>query len=302
MAFLEVNGWAIPILEAGKTRLKLGDKSRSPAGDARYSEREHLGDYSATTGLLSSTVAEALKALLEGRGHAFRFGEGLQSFTGLQPEPGYAGLAMSATPPAPLEGALDITQGSFRLRYNAQLGHSWTVQWREYDGVDWSIATLTSGGLSYLDGVATAGVGSTATALAAEVLDGVVRLSYSGSGALAGLADLVVLPYDVATGMAEAFHATNYNFSPLPLIRVSGDLVDGRVILCEAKVSNSPFVQAFLSQSWHGDSKQVAFAFSARAETVAPPAAPPAEETFYLLQENGDRLLQENGDGLLQEF
>lgn len=29
-------------------------------------------------------------------------------------------------------------------------------------------------------------------------------------------------------------------------------------------------------------------------------AAPPGE-TFYLLQENGDRLLQENGDGILLE-
>ena len=264
MPFLAIGGFPVPVQDgsASLSTVRQGQKSRSPSGLLRTSQRDDRLEMAGVTRYYATEDADAFEGLVNGRGHVFHFQDGLQSFTGLQPEPNYAGLTIdTGAATANINGSLDITQGSFRLRYNAQLGHNWTVQWREYDGADWSIATLTAGGLSYLDGAATAGVGSTATALAVEVLDGVVRLSYSGSGTLDKLADLVVLPYNMTAEMVQPLHATNYNFSPLPMLKLSGGALP-QPMLAVGQVASSSVVQGNVNGSWENNLRQVSFLLS----------------------------------------
>ena len=137
------------------------------------------------------------------------------------------------------------------------------------------------------------------TAVSVDVVNGVVSLGYTGSGTVTGLADLVVLPVVVSQDMATSLSSTEYSFSPLPHVKASGDLVGGRRFVCDAKVMTSPFLQGFFDDANRNDVRRIAFMLRALYEYEEPDII--TGQTFYILQENGDKLLQENGDGLLQE-
>lgn len=303
MPFLSLNGWSLPIRDGGvvTSRMKRGDASRSPRGRMRSSRRDFIGEFAATTIELEIEDAEALEGLIDGAGHAWHFDGGLMSTNGLGPEPGASGAVPQFGYSTPsIRGGLIVTQASFALRYNVQFSDGWTVQWREYNGTTWRVCALTSSGKGYIDGVSTAGVGSTSTALSVAVVDGVLELGYTGVGTLSELTDVAAVPYEFSASLAASLSASVHSFSPLPRIKLSGDLVGGRRYVCVCRVTRSDVAQYRAPSGWQSNRKRVAFSVQALYEYEEPPTI--TGDTFYILQENGDKLLQENGDGLIQEY
>lgn len=214
--------------------------------------------------------AEAFERLVQGEGHYFSFADGLQASTGLNPMPGYNAVVINFN--NGLAGLPGYLRGLIlpNIEYDAQLGEEWTIIFRDGLGggefVDTG-AALRSDGFYVLNGGASSGTwypGSWPTTLEVDVVDGVLRLSGTGSN----VDDLVILPFRASESMMNALTEDSGGdpmWGPLPVHRITGDVIAEDHAFMVGEVTGVRFVQkpqevsGNVSTMWVNNAKLVDF-------------------------------------------
>jgi len=96
MPFFALNSVVIPIAlgQCRRGQSKIGASDRAFSGDARNMARGYRRTWESTAMFQDYQIADNFIHLINGQGHAVRFGDGPTSSTGLSPIPGFTGRGM----------------------------------------------------------------------------------------------------------------------------------------------------------------------------------------------------------------
>lgn len=255
--FLTLNGVRVPVATWQRDFEAVGDAGRAFSGAYRSSRRALKRVWSIETAPLSRADAEALAAILQGRGDAWTFDDDLYSAKG-NPLNGdgvvqssvvkYGASALRLTGDGSAELAAESQKFPLApgtpytamawLRNDLSAGQ-FSLQVREYDedgGFLASRSTQFSGSSWTFHSNASDWVSGPNARQAA------VRLSISGTPTGSAYADdLIFIPADIPTSVRDAIEAAGAYTGP-PRLLASGDLPGGDV-LCEAEVTGNEGVR-----------------------------------------------------------
>lgn len=274
MSYLELAGVQLRALD-GRSSQQLGNparRSRSWRGFMRDARRNIRRSWQFEGKFLDYGEAESLQHILNGEGHMFDFEDGLQSWTGLNPMPGYktrlyAGAANKAGNPSGTMGPGDgIGNGDIFMQYDAQLPSEWTLVWWETVGASsstWIQVAIRSDGQGWLGGVEDLTVGrpGDSNKFGLEVVDGFVNI-YLNDNTTPRMDDLVILPYKAYSNHITAWATQDdVKFSPLPALRVTGDFCNEDYVLCLGEVTGSSYLQKPADEggAWVNNSQTIRF-------------------------------------------
>lgn len=265
MPFLTLNGHTISVFNATprKTLTQKGSARRSFKGQIRDSRRNIRRAWRMDACFLDYEEAVSLENVIDGVGHYIGFTDGLEATTGLNPQPGFGAFILDLSLAIPStsisSGIRSAADPSFIIEYNAQLISKWTVQWRETtDGTNWSIITERSDGAIWADGVRNDSYVSLATL---GVASGVATFT-DGNGDLEAMTDLAILPYEVTEDHILSWHSSTRPFSPLPVLRVEGDITQESVIWAVGNISDIKYIQKpreYPGIGWLNNAKVISF-------------------------------------------
>lgn len=256
MAFLELNGYPIEVLNAqvSQQQTRQGRGRRSHRGMMRDPRRGIRRTWSLTAKFQEPDEARGLEGLIAGRGHFFGFGRGLvadEPGTGLSPS--FAGTFQSALMSPRINpglgrsglGFITVDDGDTTdfLNYPAQLGPDWSIFWADSQVpsglATWDMWGKTSDGKLYRN----AAVASSAFTFDPIVENGDVRIT-TACGCEAGLTDLVILPWRASEAQVIAWTTPGVDrWGPLPVLRMTGDIIDKPATFVVGELSSSPFQQ-----------------------------------------------------------
>jgi hypothetical protein len=220
MPFLELNGYAVPILnaQAAQGQTRRGRRDRSYRGQVRDNRRAIRRVWNCAAKFKDWNEAEALQNLIWGNGHACFAREGFQHSTGLNP----LNIDMTrfrALPDVELRPGRGVggfyspdTDGQM-LTFGLQAEDCWTVIWEEGNDIrDVGLKARTSDGVGYEDGVRNDRVG--ARFGASNIFIWIPSGGDLGMQALGGaegiLGDVILLPWRASEEQLAAFTATRY--------------------------------------------------------------------------------------------
>lgn len=193
--------------------------------------------------------AESFVRQLNGEGHVVYFNDGVHASTGLNPLPGYQGFKINQQgfgAFGAFGGVMETLGGAGELlRYDAQLrdGHWTFMQWDSDGG--WNLKARTGDGRSYQN--TTGGFTENKETLSPDdeftidVVDGVLALSVNTSGAQY-TDDIVILPYNASRAQIEGHASIQHPMGPLPVMRMTGDIVSEQWIYVVGTVTNREYV------------------------------------------------------------
>ena len=252
MAFLEINGLALPIQAAQKNYSSRGRRDDSARGMIRDTRRGHRETWRLDVCSEDWAFITALERYVEGQGHFFDLNDGVQASTGLQLAPGYAGLR----PRPDLTGAFG-NPGHFETLAVGQVACidaqfddlSWGLAWWEDTGGGWITYGRTWDGRGFEAGIRDDDVGDPlggTSALAVRVVEGVMYLQNEG-GAGVGIDDIVPLLFSPTDPYFVAWAALTVPHSQLPLLRITGSMIEDQMNVDEAwafgRVADSKFMK-----------------------------------------------------------
>jgi hypothetical protein len=219
MAFLTINGFDLGILDgsASLPTEAIGYEVRAYSGHMLQSTRGRARSIEATTPILSSSDATAVRGLLQGLGHFWGFSDAYSS-RGLGPASGSGSYTVSS-------GNINVASGA-TVTFNTNVGSSWSLLVRYNSGP--GTYTSDSGGAKYLNGATTALTVSNI----ADVSSGDFQLKgqaiTTGTPTAQSYSFAAVVPYVFTTAMHVAFSASASPFqSELPRLTVSGNAFRG---------------------------------------------------------------------------
>lgn len=240
MPYLTLNGVTIPVRanESQTAREIIGETGRAFSGALRSTVRARKRNWSLRTPPVTPDLAAAIVGLVEGQGHAFSFDTDLYSTKGL-PVHSSALAAITTSSPKFGDGCLGLDPNGY-VTYATALGGEWTVGvWRDGGG-GWTHWMVTSEGAVYQDG---APAGPAPSWLEVDVHGNVTIVDSLG----ALYDDLVCLPYVIPASWAAVWGTATEAFSPLPRLRLSGDIVRGLPTLVQGQIGSAPDVLAGLA-------------------------------------------------------
>jgi len=231
MAFLEVNGWALPVVD-GSVRVQPlssnDDTSISIRGATQIPRRALRESWSFDTCFMDHLDGKTLAALAAGEGHVFDLSTGFEAQSGLS---GLAALSSAGFQPGALgafgRGVVTASASTGRM-LEIDTGHrgAWTIlcSRKALSSRAWHTGALCSDGRGFLDGAPSSTFGRTfgTDPVVFEVNDGVVIATQQGAEAVA-VDDLIFLPFAAGDGALAAWTSTarTRKFGPLPFVRVS---------------------------------------------------------------------------------
>lgn len=279
MAFLSLNGFALPVADATARRrvVKTGRRERAFRRPLRDMSRGARRTWDVDLVVLDPDAADAVIAAIQGRGHFFDMADGLQASTSLMPLAGvHSSVRMlPQTWGAHGRGAAWFGSASqpSAVRWDAQLPDAWTVLWREY-GADhiWHTYAKRIDGAGFVDGARLDTIGeTTGTHMSVVVVDGVVNF---GPATVAPLMvdDVVVLPYRAPDAMLASWTVQAApKFGPCPLVHLQGDAINGDV-WAVGEVTDVRFVQKpnlLAGYGWLSNAKVISATFTEVEEAFA---------------------------------
>ena len=239
MAFLTVSGFAIPISASGVSldRQGHGEQTMSYGGKQQPQRWGVTRSFELSSPLTTREEADALSGLIAGDGHYMPFDTTLYSTKGLGPYTGYT-ITMSATGGAASGGYVQVTSAQW-LTYTFSSNYDRTFMVCKYVGAAWVHYALTydySTGttVQYKNGAVHTPIGgdnitnwhSYNSTYGDWKLEG---KDIAGVAANSRYDQMVIAPYVMTAEMIAAFDTeiltTGLPFSPLPTLRVSGDLI-----------------------------------------------------------------------------
>ena len=250
MAFLELNGWTVPVAAGSVSEepVEIGERDRAFDGTYRSSIRAVKRRWRMKTVPMIRSDAEALRGLLLGLGHYWSFDTDLYSSKGLGPVAGYS--ATQSSTGGRFGGKVSVTS----ISYAAGLPSSWTVLVSRWSGTAWEKYAVRSDGAKWKDGARNDALSTTWL----SVSGGTVTLT----GTSTSFDELIVLPYLATDAQIQAWHALTVPFSALPRINATGDLVQRTAsspLVVQCQVMNEEIVQFAKGGAWHKDGKVIEF-------------------------------------------
>lgn len=268
MTFLTLNGLTVSVADssASKRVADVGWTGRSYDGDQHDSVLAERPSWQIATTPLTEAAGVELERLLHGDGHHFDFDSSLYSERkGLGPTSGYS-MSLVTSSPTPKLGTKCAKFGSgsvlyYATGYTGDYSLLWwfnnTVSW-EHLAVVYDSAAATS--TRYVDGAVNSSTwynlynsGNRWGVTSAGTLTFYGKLRATDTNATVAIDDLVVLPYQVTTGLINAHYnsGTGRAFSALPLLDLSGDVTESpSAIEVRARDIEVGFVQGFSTGSW----------------------------------------------------
>lgn len=216
MAFLLINGIEIKAMQASRSVVRMGSRSRAFSGMARGALRAQKLEWSCSTAPLDAREKVAVAGLLEGRGHALTFNVDLYTSKGLAPFT-TGTYTLPASSPTPKFGAkcLSVTAGT--MAWATKLPGAWTVLLWKYNGSTWDRWSKDSSGACYKNG-----------AVAADA-SGVTVPTGSMALGVGQFDDVVVLPFLIPTAWHGAAlwgrQSQTQGWSALPVLNGSGTML-----------------------------------------------------------------------------
>lgn len=272
MPFLSLNGHTIKVFNATprQTLTQKGGARRSFKGQIRDPRRNIRRAWKMDACFFDYDEATMLENVINGLGHYVGFVDGMEATTGLNPDPGFRDLFFrpsTSVPSTNITGMITTPlTGNFRFDYDAQLGADWTVHWREDDSSTWEIITKRSDGAQWVSGVRN---DAYVTAAEVTVSSGVVQGRDANSN-LENMTDLAILPYLATESHILSWHAATERFSPLPVLRVEGDLFSENIIWGVGQVGDVRYIQKpedIPGIGWLNNAKIVSFEIAEVNET-----------------------------------
>jgi hypothetical protein len=283
MPFLSVNGWSVPVASVQRPeREVIGARGRAQSGVMRRGDRAQALILEAETPVMAAADANALEAMCLGRGFAFSLNDGLYSQrTSLGPVAGY-NAALHTTSPTPKFGArylkVNSSGGACAWAFNLEETNVWSAMWwhnhNNSPSNTWAhyCVVNNAGQWSvYVDGSLTYGPSGTPPTspgnFSASVSGNLLTFSLLGkqvngtNSANANFDDLVLLPWAVPAGLVAAVVASTRAFPAPPFVEVSGDVVDGRVVLCAAEVTAQAVERAVIGGTWTNTLRSLSIRF-----------------------------------------
>jgi len=240
MAFLTVSGFTIPISASGIAleRQGHGEQTMSYGGKQQPQRWGVTRSFDLSSPLTTREDARALSGLIAGDGHFVPFDNTLYSTKGLGPNSGYT-ITMSAVGGAAGGGYVQVTSGQ-TLVYTFDLSnYDRTFMICKYVGAAWVHYALTYDAsttttVQYKNGAVHAPIAADDITnwFAYDPTNGDWTLEGATIAGAAGNSrydQMVIAPYVMTAEMIAAFDTeiltTGLPFSPLPALRVSGDLI-----------------------------------------------------------------------------
>ncbi|QDP63941.1 MAG: hypothetical protein Unbinned3992contig1000_55 [Prokaryotic dsDNA virus sp.] len=263
MAFLTISGYEIPISSDGVSLERQGYGERTLSyGGAQQPERWGVTNvFDLTATLMTREQARALSGLIQGDGHYWAYDTMLYSSKGLGPVTGYI-VTMSATGGAVGGGYVQVTS-SHDIEYPFNTSSDRTMMVCKYVGAAWVHYALTYDAstattVQYKNGAehTPAGGDNITNWYTYTASTGIHKLDgkdIAGTNADARYDQLVIVPYVMPADMIAAFDTelltTNLAFSPLPLLRVSGTMIEDGPQLYAGSTVNSSYQIAAVTAS-----------------------------------------------------
>ena len=265
MAFLTVSGFEIPISATGVNleRQGLGESQVSYGGKQMADRFGVTNVFELTATLNTRENARAFSGLIQGDGHYIGFDSSLYSSKGLGPFEGYT-VTMSATGGATGGGYVQVTSGQ-KIEYPFFAPNDRTVMVCKYTGGAWvhyalTFDSSTSTTVQYKNGAPHSPVaGDNITnwyAYTGTSASGFWKLEGKDIDGAAGNSrydQLVIVPYVMSADMIAAFDTeiltTGLSFSPLPQLRISGDMIEDGPQLYVGSTVSSRYQMAAVSAS-----------------------------------------------------
>jgi len=239
MAFLTVSGFAVPISATGVSleRQGHGEQAISYGGKQQPPRWGVTRVFDLSSPLTTRADAQALSGLISGDGHFIPFDTTLYSTKGLGPNIGYT-ITMSAAGGAVGGGYVQVTSAqTLTYTFSAPIDRTFMVC--KFVGAAWVHYALTydaSTGttVQYKNGVPHTPIAgdSVANWFSYNATYGYWQLEGKTIAGVAGNArydQMVMAPYVMTAEMIAAFDTeiltTGLPFSPLPALRVSGDVI-----------------------------------------------------------------------------
>ncbi len=292
MSYLTINGYALPVADGsvrGETEI-IGQDERAFSGALLSDIRSYKRSWRVVTTPRLYAEAEAIHALLLGRGHAWDFEEAGGTNWGYSSKgrtfTSQSGASRVTADPHFGSANLELSAGSSSVEWALDLPSTWTAMvWRD-TGSGWAHYIETSDGDYYLDGVASIQEGWF------SVSGGDFTLQHSGLSAV-GFDDLVVLPFVITAEMAAAFGTSTEAFSALPELSLSGDVVGGDVISVIGRDLKTRDIQVALGGSWRNNAREVdVLLLEERTESTAvAPAPDPFVNAYSVLFDGTDEYM-----------
>lgn len=288
MPFLTINGKEVPVASyARPEREVIGARGRSQNAVMRRGDRAQALILDVETPVIEAADADELEGMALGLGYAFGFDTGLYSGrTSLGPNAGYT-AALGTTAPTPKYGTrrlnVNSSGGAVAWAVDLPVSNQWTAMWwhnlnnspantwTHYavvnDGGQWTV--YTDGAVTYgPSGTPPTSPGNFSQAVSGDVLTfSLLGKQVNGTNsAVAYFDDLVILPWAASAELVAAVDASARAYPAPPFVEVSGDCVDGDVVLCSLAVTSQTGVQAVMGGAWKTTLRSVSF----RVEEVAP--------------------------------
>jgi len=264
MAFLEINGWALPVVD-GSVRVQPqalnDDTSISVRGATRVPRRAIRESWSFDTCFLDHLDGKTLANLAAGNGHFFDLATGTEAQSGLSAASAL-GAGARFQPGAFGQfgrGVLAVPAATGRV-LEIDTGHRgpWTILCSRKTASDatWYTGALCSDGRGFEAGAPSSTFGRSfgGDAVVFDVHDGVLVVTQQTDAV--ALDDLVFLPYAAGDGALSVWTSPTRTrkFGPLPFLRVSGDIVGGERLALgkvgRARIVDRPQRDPFGRSGW----------------------------------------------------
>ena len=242
-----INGWDIPVAvnTPRRTDDELGSRGRSGVGQMRSHIRRQFRELGCSTTIQRTVFLPAIEGLIQGRGHYFSFDdESLFSSKGLKPEEGHD------TTFVPDGGKYqDAVQVDDELAYGFGYTDEWTVMFWEM--VDNTHHAFRSDGAGFEGGNGAPPPGFT------SMSEGV--LTFTKPAGDIQIDELVVVPYVAPREMIQGMIDMDEKYSPLPVLKLSGPVIDVDQIYCEGAITRSDYQVAHIDGAYRNNSQVVSF-------------------------------------------
>jgi hypothetical protein len=200
--------------------------------------------------MMTADKADNLQGLIDGEGHYFSFDSDLYSFKGLSPESGYSVTLLADG--GKYNNGLQVDDTiSFDFGYIMEYT---VVFWRaDTDGNTFHHYAFDSDSNKYYDGFSS----PSTTIDFANMSNGILTLEDVGSNDV--FDDLIVVPFIMTEEMISAIYSLGENYSNLPRLKINGDMVGNKQIICEGNVDNQPYQPFRRSGSFNNNGQSVNF-------------------------------------------
>ena len=251
MAFLEINGIALPVSNATARRStsKRGNRSRSYRGVLRDGRRGIRRAWDVELVFTDHEEGTAFCELVSGHGHLFDM-QGPVASTGLtingQVNLRFNGAIWGSAGRGVAHVLSSLSSSSDTmgfLKCDPQLGEDWTVLWREKDATDtasrfgWHHHAKRSDGITYSDGVPAA---TSHTSLV--VNEGELSL-VNGDSSNYALDDVLILPWKAPKSWLEKWTTPgSVKWPSMPVLTIRGDIIEQDYAFALGEVTGTSFV------------------------------------------------------------